>query len=173
MNNPKTWPLFSAFLIYLIAAQPLHAAQPIPQIPAFLPYSETVPTSEALPIDGIWRISSIGKRIRIEKGRAFALDPWLHLFVLKIERGMVVIKDIARDGSGGYQGADLPAMGRWNAQLESSGNLSVTVAGMLGPIRYRLIPMQLDGIADDDDDDWEDDGEEEAEEEWGENTEEW
>ena len=162
-------------------AQQAIASQAIPQIPAFLPYSETVPESAALPIDGIWRISSLGKRIRIEKGRAFALDPWLHLFVLKIERGMVVIKDIARDGSGGYQGADLPAMGKWSATQESSGNLSVSVAGMLGPIRYRLIPVQLDDVPDEpiddsdedqnwDDEEWDEEGED-GEEEW--ETEEW
>ena len=66
----------------------------IPQIPAFLPMMTAVPVTQAQPIDGIWTISSLGKRIRIEGGRAYAVDPWVHMFVLKIQPGMVVIKDI-------------------------------------------------------------------------------
>ena len=38
-------------------------------------------------------ISANRKRVRIQAGRAFAVDPWLHLFVLKIEPMMVVIGD--------------------------------------------------------------------------------
>jgi len=124
------------------------SAQPgqIPQIPAFLPMMTTVPASEAQPIDGIWTISSIGKRIRIEGGRAYAVDPWVHMFVLKIQPGMVVLKDIRPAGHGSYAGSDLPLMGAWNATIGIGGTLDVQVTGMI-PARYQLLPMQLDNPA--------------------------
>ena len=120
-------------------------AQPgqIPQIPAFLPMMTAVPATAAQPIDGIWTISSLGKRVRIEGGRAYAVDPWVHMFVLQIQPGMVVIKDIRSAGHGSFTGSDLPLMGAWNASIGVSGVLDVQVAAMI-PVRYQLLPMQLD-----------------------------
>ena len=40
-----------------------------------------------MPIDGMWRIDSVGARVRIEGGRIFALDPWVHLFIWQILPG--------------------------------------------------------------------------------------
>lgn len=116
----------------------------IPQIPAFLPYSTDVAMSERYPIDGEWVVNTIRKRIRIEAGRAYAIDSWLHLFVLKVEPLMVVIQDIQRTGPGQYSGYDLPLMGAWNATLMPDGTLNVTVQGTLGPVSYKLIPMRQD-----------------------------
>jgi len=117
----------------------------IPQIPAFLPLSHTVTaTSEAMPLDGVWNITSNNKRIRIERGRAYAVDGWLHLFVLKVQPNMVVIKDIVKTGAGQYSGVDLPLMGTAVMQASPSGTLNVTVQTFLGPIKYVLAPVQLD-----------------------------
>ena len=127
-------------LVLMLGSGALHAqivVPEIPQIPAFLPKVDSVPASGKSRIDGVYRISSIGKRIRIERGRAYALDPWLHLFVLKIEPRMVVVKNIRRQ-SGQYVGEDLPLLGAWTA-TPNNGNLDVTVAGAFGPVKYQLI----------------------------------
>lgn len=116
----------------------------IPQIPAFLPSMVDVPATASSPIDGEWIISAIRKRIRIEGGRAYAVDSWIHLFVLRIEPMMVVIKDISRTGTGQYIGSDLPLMGAWSAQLLPNGTLKVAVAGAFGSVKYNLIPVRLD-----------------------------
>ena len=116
-----------------------------PQIPAFLPVMTDVPMTEKLPIDGEWMVNTIRKRIRIEGGRAYAVDPWLHLFVLKVEPLMVVLKDLRRTGPGQYTGQDLPLMGKLTATLMSDGSLGVNVAGALGPAKYSLIPVRENG----------------------------
>lgn len=89
-------------------------------------------------------INNIRKRIRIEGGRAYAVDPWLHLFVLKIEPLMVVSKNWRRTGPGQYTGEDLPLVGQFRAQLDASGNMTVQVAGMLGPATLTLSPVRPD-----------------------------
>jgi len=116
----------------------------VPQIPAFLPSMTDVPMTEKLPIDGEWVIDTIRKRIRIEGGRAYAVDSWLHLFVLKVEPLMVVIKGMKRTGPGQYSAQDLPLLGKWTAQLQPDGSLKVDVASVLGPIDYKLIPVRID-----------------------------
>lgn len=128
-----------------VALSPATAQTPaLPEIPAFLPTVDTVPASRAMPLDGTWLINTIRKKIRIEAGRAYAVDDWLHLFVLKIEPGMVVIKDVTPTGPGAYSGQDLPLAGAWTAKAQSDRSLSVSVAGLLGPANYKLIPVQLD-----------------------------
>jgi len=116
----------------------------IPRMDAFLPDRYSVEKSEALPIDGVWMISANRKKIKIEQGRAYALDPWLHLFTLKIQRDMVVLQNFQRTGPGKYQADDLPLLGPATMQLEDNGNLSVFVAGTLGPVRYKLIKREVD-----------------------------
>jgi hypothetical protein len=137
------------FAIVIISSvtisSPLSAQMPtIPQIPAFLPTMDQVAPSQAMPLDGTWLISSIRKRIRIEAGRAYAVDNWVHLFVLKVEPSMVVINNIIPTGPGAYSGEDLPLMGKWTAKSQADRSLSVSVAGTLGPVNYKLTPMQLD-----------------------------
>lgn len=134
-----------AFLLALISSSWAYAQTGIPQIPAFLPLSHTVaPASEAMPLDGVWNITSINKRIRIDRGRAYAVDSWLHLFVLQVQPNMVVIKDIVKTGSGEYSGNDLPLLGVATFKASATGNLDVTVQGPLGPIKYVLAPVELD-----------------------------
>ena len=115
----------------------------VPKIPAFLPTMDQVPASQPMPIDGTWLLPTIGKKIRIDSGRAYAIDSWLHLFVLDIQPGMVVWKDIVPTGPGQYGGEDLPLMGRFTAKVGADRSMSVSVAGMLGPVTFKAIPIQL------------------------------
>ena len=116
----------------------------IPEIPAFLPTMETVPATQPLPIDGIWSIREISKTVRIDRGRVYAVDGWTHLFVLKIQPGMVVIKDLRATAPGEYAGFDLPLQGAATYRMTRERTLSVDVQGMLGPVRLTFLPLQLD-----------------------------
>jgi len=115
----------------------------VPKIPAFLPTMDQVPASQPMPIDGTWLLPTIGKKIRIDSGRAYAVDGWLHLFVLDIQPGMVVWKDIVPTGPGQYGGEDLPLMGRFTARVSADRSISISVAGMFGPVNFKAIPIQL------------------------------
>ncbi len=126
-----------------IQANPMGIPQ-IPQIPAFLPMMMDVPMTEKLPIDGEWMINDIRKRIRIEGGRAYAVDSWLHLFVLKVEPMMVVSQEWRRTGPGQYSGQDLPLVGPFTATLMPNGSMSVRVQGMFGPVNLTFSPIRLD-----------------------------
>jgi len=116
----------------------------IPQMAAFLPDKYDVAESDALPIDGVWMISTIRKKIRIEKGRAYAVDPWLHMFTLKVQRDMVVLQNFDRVGPGEYTADDLPLLGPATFRLLPNGNMKVTVQGILGPARYTLVKRKYD-----------------------------
>ena len=104
---------------------------------------DTVAEAEALPIDGIWTITSLGKRIRIGAGRAWAVDPWLHMFVLRVQPGMVVMQNFQRMGSGRYTGDDLPLVGKFQGTLKGK-SLDLHIAGALGPVNLTLVPVELD-----------------------------
>ncbi|NKB99619.1 MAG: hypothetical protein GKR90_14140 [Pseudomonadales bacterium] len=133
--------------LFSLSTASVNAAQGIPQIPeipAFLPMAHSVPAGEPSPIDGEWVISSISKRIRIQGGRAFALDPWLHMFVLRVKPLMVVINNISTTDGQNYAGKDLPLMGAWNATLDRDGNLSASVQTAFGPIKYALMLVRVD-----------------------------
>lgn len=113
-------------------------------IPAFLPNVDNVAATQPMAIDGIWVINTIGKKIKIESGRAYAIDTWLHLFTLRISPGMVVIQNINPVKVGQYSGDDLPLLGKWTANMQTNRNLAVSVAGSMGPVQYILQPIQLD-----------------------------
>ncbi len=130
-----------------VTTQAAQGVGQVPQIPAFLPMANTVPTTSPLPIDGEWMITSIGKRVRVQAGRAYALDPWVHLFVLQIQPMMVVLKDLRETGAGEYAGSDLPLMGPWQAQLAADGTLNVSVQTAVGPARYAMMPVRMDDQA--------------------------
>lgn len=127
------------------------AAAGMPQMQAFLPNKAAVPATTEMPIDGVWTVSSIGKKIEIDRGRAYAVDPWLHMFSLKVQPGMVVMQNIRQTGDGAYVADDLPLMGKATLVDNGSGGISVTVQGALGPASYQLIPYgERDVITDDD-----------------------
>lgn len=120
------------------------SAAGVPQIPAFLPMQHTVAKSPALAIDGIWKIDANSKRIRIEEGRAYAVDPWVHAFTLKIAADMVVMKDFRRTDIGMYSANDLPLLAASSFRLQPTGQLAVVAQTLLGPISYKLLPVGLD-----------------------------
>ncbi|MEX6634761.1 hypothetical protein [Hyphococcus lacteus] len=124
-------------------SEAISEAAGIPQVDAFLPDKYSVEKTDPLPIDGVWMISTIRKKIRIEGGRAYAIDSWLHLFTLKVQPDMVVVKDLQRSGPGVYTGFDLPLMGESTLTLNDDGNLNVSVAGMLGPAKFALIRREV------------------------------
>jgi len=113
----------------------------VPKVGAFLPNQYDVARTEPLPIDGVWRVNTINKKIRIEQGRAYAIDSWRHLFVLQISPGMVVMQDFRRTGAGVYMAEDLPLLGPATLTLNREGHLDVAVQGKLGPARYQLIRL--------------------------------
>jgi len=127
-----------------IASSSSAQTQQIPQIGAFLPSVVDVPPGDPLVIDGLWKISANDKLIRIDRGRAYAIDGWVHLFVLKIQPGMVVLRHLKEAKEGTYTGEDLPLAGPLQATLTGDRILDVKVAGKMGAVRYQLIPQQLD-----------------------------
>lgn len=139
--------LAGALAMLVVTGSPTAVAQGVPGIPAFLPMNHEVAEGEALPIDGVWTISTIGKRIRIERGRAYAVDPWLHLFVLQVKADMVVLRDFRRVSAGHFRAEDLPLLGPATLTLDPDGNLKVHVQGALGPVAYQLIQREVDDAA--------------------------
>lgn len=120
----------------------------IPQLGAFLPHVTTVPpTADASPIDGYWTVDAIGKRIRVERGRAYAVDGWNHALFLRVQPNMVVMTDIERTGATTYAAKDLPLMGDATFTVGADGIVSV----MVGKVGYKLIPdvktNELAGLA--------------------------
>jgi hypothetical protein len=139
--------LFLSFLTMPVAAQVITPSTGAFQVDAFLPNKADVEEEEPSAIDGVWKISTIGKKIRIERGRAFAVDSWLHMFVLKVQPDMVVLQNLHRTGVGRYKADDLPLLGPATFELGADGNLSVSVKSVLGPVSYRLIKRELDDPA--------------------------
>ena len=72
MRSSKCLGIAFAALTVGFASPLLDSAQA--QIAAFLPNKDAVPISKAMAIDGDWRINTIGKVIRIEGGRAYAVE---------------------------------------------------------------------------------------------------
>ena len=126
-------------LLAFSACTTAHAA------PAAFPRANEVVLGQALPIDGEYRISTLNKRILIERGRAVVLEGWRHLFLFTVEPGMVVIKDIRQVDGQNYQGYDFGLNAEWRAQHNpSKGSYNVVVKGPLGDYRYELLPVNAD-----------------------------
>jgi len=117
------------------------AAAGIPQMDAFLQYETQVPPGQALPIDGDYTISTLGKRIRIDRGRSYALDPWTHAMTLKIRPNMVVGKDFRQISATEYTSQDLPLLGTATMKVQPDGRIAVNVASV-PPYSYFLIPVE-------------------------------
>ena len=126
----------SAAILAGSALTPVEPAQA--QIPAFLPNKSAVPASEPMEIDGDWHVNTIGKVIRIEEGRAYAVEGWTHAFVLQVQPDMVTIRNIQQTSDNEYVGDDLPLMGKVTLRHVSQDRIEASVPGLLGPIRYTL-----------------------------------
>ncbi|MGA0033816.1 MAG: hypothetical protein ACO3HA_10855 [Burkholderiales bacterium] len=117
------------------------------QTPANLPMVEQVPAAAPQAVDGTWIINTIQKKIRIEGGRAWALEPWVHAMLWAIQPDMVVIRNLAQVSPGTYTGDDLPLAGKLTAKLQSDRTIAVTVPTILGVLSYKLLPVELDNAA--------------------------
>lgn len=135
--------LFTLGLPLSVIAGGIPGIPEVPKIPAFLPNIAQVPASQPMPIDGTWIITSIGKKVRIDAGRVYAVDGWLHMFVLDIQPGMVVQKNIMPTGPGRYRGEDLPLMGSFTANVQADRSLRYTVSTLMGPMSFTAMPVQL------------------------------
>ena len=123
----------------LVAGTALAPVEPASaQIPAFLPNKEAVAETEPMEIDGDWRVDTINKVIRIERGRAYAVEGWTHAFILRVQPDMVTIRNIQQTGDNEYVGDDLPLMGRVTLRRVSPDRIEASVPGLLGATRYTL-----------------------------------
>ena len=103
-----------------------------------LPTANEVIPGKAMRLDGEYRISTINKRVLIDRGRAIVIDGWKHMFLWDVVPGMVVIKDIRYRGDGVFTGRDLPLKSSWRGKYnERDGSLNVVA----GNVKYKLIPV--------------------------------
>lgn len=113
--------------------------QGLPQIDGFLPTMYDVPVTQPLPIDGIYTISTIKKKIRIEGGRAYAVDGWNFALFLRIQPNMVTSMNYVQTGRNTYEADDLSLMGRATMVVQPNGWIDVKTRGGV-PYDYKLIP---------------------------------
>lgn len=111
-----------------------------PKIPGMLPNAASVPATSPMPVDGTWLIQSTGKKLRIEGGRAYAVDSWVHMFVFQINPGMVITRNVKPTGPGKYSAESLIWMGGETWEIQADRN----IAGVVQGVPFTLVPVQLD-----------------------------
>lgn len=116
---------------------------------AALPGRYAVDLAQPLPIDGIWRISTNDKRLRIERGRAFAVDGWNHALLFRVEPDQVTMVNMREGEAGVYLGRDILLNGDARMTVRADGNLDVKVATFPFPIEFVLIRVALDDASSD------------------------
>ncbi len=112
-----------------------------------LPDRYAVAAGEALPIDGVWRLSTNGKRMRFDKGRAFAVDGWNFSLVIRVEPEQVTMLDIVREEPGLYAGQDILLGAPAKLTLRGDGNLDVSIATFPFPVNFTMKRVALDDPA--------------------------
>jgi len=132
----------SKIFMMLILCSSIFFIKPVSAvIPAFLPHADTVPMNEPMAIDGVWKmVNNSNKKIRIEAGRMYAVDSWVHLLALNIEPGMVTVQNISASTPGNYSGDDLVLLAPMKAKLKPDGNITYSA----GIFTTDLIPVELD-----------------------------
>jgi hypothetical protein len=144
MNKPIMRCLLVVFLwAVFFNSQGMANTYEMPKVKAFLPMSYNVPPTEAMPLDGVYMITGMDKRIRIEKGRSFAVDSWMVLMVLEVRPNMVITKDIVPTAPGKYTGFNLTFKKEETFEVTPAGNLEANVGGH----NFILIPLRLDNQA--------------------------
>lgn len=114
---------------------------------AALPNRYAVDIGTPLAIDGVWRISTNDKRLRIERGRAFAVDGWNHALLFRVKPEQVTTINLRQSEPGVYQGRDILLSGDTELRLRADGNLDVRVATFPFPVKFVLIREALDDPA--------------------------
>lgn len=111
---------------------------------AKVPLLKDVPAAQSTAIDGIWRLQINSARIRIEAGRAYALDPWVYLLLWKVKPQMVVMRNFREVSIGSFTADELLLAGPATLQLINPDELRVQVKGALGPATYKLLLVEAD-----------------------------
>jgi hypothetical protein len=110
------------------------------QVPALLPSVGEMKPSAPLPIDGMYTIREIDKRIMVQDGYAYAVDGWVHALIFQIMPDQVIVRDIQPLPDGSFVGDDLPLMAKIKIEPQPDGSLIArTVTGL--PAVYHLDPV--------------------------------
>jgi hypothetical protein len=113
---------------------------------AQLPDVATVAPGEATDVDGTYVVSTINKRITIENGRAYVIDPWTQALIFRIQPGMVTLQNFRQTGPDTYEADDLPMMGKVLFTRQPNGTLQGVVKGVFGEAKYALVPTEYASI---------------------------
>lgn len=137
--------LKNAIFAGLLASSAMLAATPAQ---AQLPDVATVAPGEATDADGTYVVSTINKRITIENGRAYVIDPWTQLLIFRIQPGMVTLQNFRQTGPDTFEADDLPMMGKVVFTRQPNGTLQGVVQGAFGEAKYALVPTAYASIGD-------------------------
>ena len=127
----------------IIGAGTAHA-----QVPAALPSVESVEPGEATSADGTYVVSTINKRITIENGRAYVVDPWTTGLIFRVQEGMVTLRNFRETGPDTFEADDLPMMGKVVFNRQPNGTLQGVVKGVMGEAKYALVPTEYASVGD-------------------------
>ncbi|MEZ5736111.1 MAG: hypothetical protein R3E09_09955 [Novosphingobium sp.] len=125
------------------------------QVPGILPSVGDVEPSAPLPIDGMYTIREIDKRIMIENGYIYAVDSWIHALIFKIMPNQIIVRDIVPLPDGSYVSQNLTMSGNMTIEPAPDGSLLATIrSGWPGqwhfdPVGYGAVPYPDDGYPDD------------------------
>lgn len=109
---------------------------------AQLPDVASVAPGEATDADGTYVVSTINKRITIENGRAYVIDPWTQALIFRIQPGMVTLQNFRQTGPDTFEADDLPMMGKVVFNRQPNGTLQGVVKGVFGEAKYALVPTE-------------------------------
>ena len=146
MSKPQTMRrlvLAASLAIAGAAASP----QAFAQIPGMLPSVGQVEPSAPLPIDGMYTIRELDKRIMIENGYIYAVDSWNHAFIFKIMPRQIIVRDITPLDHGVFVSNNLTMQGEMTIEQSRDGTLLATMrSGWPGkwhfdPVGYGDDPM--------------------------------
>jgi hypothetical protein len=107
-----------------------------------LPTIAEVPMTEAMPIDGVWRLEENGKRYHIEGGRSWLMESHT-VGPIRYQPGSVHARDIVQTDARTYHGEDLATVGPLTITVEDD-RLDLVVATLVGPVYYTMHPVELD-----------------------------
>ena len=111
---------------------------------ASLPYADAVAATETSAIDGIWRLTVNGARVRINRGRMIAMDPWTHLLLWRVQKDMVVSRDIRQTSANSWSANDILLAAPATLTLTREGVLNGVTRGLLGPASYNFELLEAD-----------------------------
>lgn len=118
------------------------------QAQAQLPDVASVEPGEATDADGTYVVSTINKRITIENGRAYVIDPWTQALIFRIKPGMVTLQNFRQTGPDTFEADDLPMMGKVVFNRQPNGTLQGVVQGAFGEAKYALVPTEYATVGD-------------------------